>query len=195
MNTDPAMFYLLVGLLSLLAFWILNFTVFARYRVEATRQRLFQVRDDLFDYAADGNISFSHPAYIQLRRVINAQIRFCDRMSLPVLVMLFATAKRRLPLTQRLQETWKEAQSDISADVAKQLDSFRGKAHLVLFTHVLRSPLAWIPVLALVLLLLAVAAFAALTGRKPRDTQRKVQERKESTLLAVDAAALAARAA
>jgi hypothetical protein len=47
--------------------------------VDVTRQRLFEVRDRLFDEAMRGRIFFEDPAYLAGREDINAMIRFCHR--------------------------------------------------------------------------------------------------------------------
>ena len=43
---------------------------------ERYRQKLFTVRDELFDFARRGSIAFTDPAYIALRAYINSMIRF-----------------------------------------------------------------------------------------------------------------------
>lgn len=46
------------------------------YRLDAYRQRLFDLRDDLFNYALSGRISFQDPRYRDLRLRINSLIRY-----------------------------------------------------------------------------------------------------------------------
>lgn len=40
------------------------------------------MRDDLFDFAADGGIEFADPAYIELRQDLNRLIRFAYKISM-----------------------------------------------------------------------------------------------------------------
>lgn len=62
--------------------------------VEAVvRQKMFKIRDELFDYAADGNISFDNENYIRVRSSINGFIRFAHTMTWVNL----AIGKRVLP--------------------------------------------------------------------------------------------------
>lgn len=56
--------------------------LFRKYHIDAFRQRIFAIRDELFDYAAAGNISFDDPAYKMLRNLMNGYIRFGHRLSL-----------------------------------------------------------------------------------------------------------------
>jgi hypothetical protein len=58
------------------------FKILPMYRLDCFRQKMFQVRDELFDYAADGNIAFDDPAYILLRVQMNAMIRYGHQITL-----------------------------------------------------------------------------------------------------------------
>jgi len=67
--------------LGLTLVWILLFRLFRDYRIDALRDRLFALRDELFDYAADGNVAFVDPAYTKLRGLINSLIRYAHRLT------------------------------------------------------------------------------------------------------------------
>src|SRR5580658_4090425 len=67
--------------MGLAAIWILLFKLVRDYRIDALRNRLFALRDDLFDYASAGNVEFDEPAYFKLRGVINSLIRFAHRLT------------------------------------------------------------------------------------------------------------------
>jgi len=64
----------------LLFAWFLLFHCWKNHRVDSFRQRLFAIRDELFDYAAAGHISFDHPAYGTLRTLLNRSIRFAHKL-------------------------------------------------------------------------------------------------------------------
>src|SRR5437667_11487736 len=70
--------------LSLLALWALFHWLYRDYRVDLFRQRMFTLRDQLFDIAASGRIAFDDPAYGKLRSMINGYIRFAHRINLPL---------------------------------------------------------------------------------------------------------------
>lgn len=59
------------------------------HRLDVFRQRMFVVRDDLFDYARAGNIGFDHPAYRLLRKSMNGFIRYGHRLSFFQLCVTF----------------------------------------------------------------------------------------------------------
>src|SRR4051812_4242677 len=52
-----------------------------RYRLDLFRQRLFALRDELFDIAATGDLRFNDYAYGGLRRLLNNTIRFGHRVN------------------------------------------------------------------------------------------------------------------
>lgn len=60
-------------------FWVI---FYRQYRIDEFRQRVFALRDELFDYAADGAIEFENPAYVKLRRSMNGAIRFAESLTL-----------------------------------------------------------------------------------------------------------------
>jgi hypothetical protein len=72
--------------------WIGCFWLVREYRLSVFRQRLFEVRDELFDAAADGMMPFDHPAYRMTRQFINGTIRFAHRMNTTTLLLLLVTA-------------------------------------------------------------------------------------------------------
>jgi hypothetical protein len=61
--------------------WAVLFWVWSSVRLDCYRQRMFEVRDELFDYALAGKISFNDPAYRLLRQSINGFIRYGHKVS------------------------------------------------------------------------------------------------------------------
>ncbi len=79
--------------ITFLAFWYLFFWMYRQHTIDQFRERMFELRDTLFDDAADGLISFDHPAYTTLRRTMNGFIRFGHRISLFEIFIIMATNK------------------------------------------------------------------------------------------------------
>ena len=67
--------------------------LWAEHRLDAFRQEMFAIRDDLFDYAADDNISFNDPAYRLLRRYMNGFIRYAHQLTFFRFCMTFVKIK------------------------------------------------------------------------------------------------------
>jgi len=60
---------------------ILLLRLWAGLRLDEFRQSIFVVRDELFDFAASGAISFDHPAYRLLRQSMNGFIRYAHQLT------------------------------------------------------------------------------------------------------------------
>ena len=134
--------HLVVGLFAL---WVLYFLCWREYRIDAYRQRTFGVRDDLFDFAASGHISFDNPAYTTLRDLSNGMIRFAHRLTITrvLVIMLFG----KVPRTNRM-ELWMVDVNSRPAEVRdKLLKAHEQIGHASLWHVVALSPLAWICVL------------------------------------------------
>jgi hypothetical protein len=72
---------------ALVVFALLVFWLIPNYRLDLFRQEVFAVRDELFDYARAGNISFADPAYRLLRQSFNGFIRYAHRLTFYKVVM------------------------------------------------------------------------------------------------------------
>ena len=75
-----------------LAFAVL-YAAWPRVVVDSIRQRIFEIRDELFDMAANGKIGFDDPVYIHFRDTANALIRYCHAISWPRIVFLALPVK------------------------------------------------------------------------------------------------------
>ena len=73
--------------LTLIALVATYFWAVKPLQVDLLRQRLFAIRDELFDFAADGGISFDDPVYRGLRDEINSFIRFAHKITFSRLVL------------------------------------------------------------------------------------------------------------
>jgi hypothetical protein len=91
---NPLAYEQIISLLGLIALWAFWYYLWKPQRVDIFRQRLFSLRSDLFDLAADGVVPFDHPAYAQLRLLINGMIRFAHRVSFATLVIAIVQSKR-----------------------------------------------------------------------------------------------------
>lgn len=61
---------------------VLMLRLWPSHRVDEFRQSLFVVRDELFDFAASGAISFNDPAYRLQRQLMNGFIRYGHQLTL-----------------------------------------------------------------------------------------------------------------
>jgi len=114
------------------------------YRVDAARQQLFALRDELFDYARQGEISFDHFAYTFLRLRINGMIRFAHRVSFARLLisLAFFRFSGRPEFIDKQHQAWIESLQDVPGSIRKKLRRVDAEMSVLLLQHmVLRSPL------------------------------------------------------
>ncbi len=128
----------LVGVTAAL-FWLSIFYIYRRFTVDVFRQKMFEVRDDFFDFAADGNIKFDHPAYKLLRTTMNGFLRYGHKISLFEVFVIAICTKKDLQKKNSISfdKRWIAATSGITPELKKQLDLFRVKMHRVLMIQLL----------------------------------------------------------
>jgi len=98
-------------LISVLLLAFLALGAYNWYRVDHLRQELFEIRDRLFDEAADGHIGFASPAYRATRSLLNGSIRYAHRMSVSrFFAFHFMVAKHAQPFALRMGSSSKEEQ-------------------------------------------------------------------------------------
>lgn len=144
----------LSSLLSIAALWVMFFWFYREYRLDLTRQRLFGLRDELFDLARSGRLHFSHPAYGMLRRVMNGSIRHGHRLGLVNMTLFYLLIRRdpaMIGLVTSFETRWEEASSSLPEDVQHQLLSIRQRLHAQLAEHLLfTQPILFFALLPLV---------------------------------------------
>lgn len=150
--------------LGLIALWALFYLALRAYWLDRLRQKLFAIRDDLFDFAADGGIDFAEPAYRQLRDDLNSLIRFADKVSFLRLVLArFVKLPDRV--TQEMAD-WAQRVQQLPPLARRKLLGVRQKALAETMRYVIRR--------SLVLLILSwmLAAAALLLEAADRVSQR-----------------------
>lgn len=131
--------------------------------VDDFRQEMFALRDDLFDLAASGALSFDHPAYGMLRSTMNGFVRWADRLQLLELMVLFVLWRHRdLVAERRFESRWKEALATLQPPEQEALGSYRERMHLLLIRYLVFSS----PVLVATLIVPAITLVFGMTVLK-----------------------------
>lgn len=143
--------------LGLLLVWVFSFKFWRQHRVDALRERLFEVRGELFDYAALGEVSFDSPAYAKLRVMMNSMIRFAHKFTFSrlVIVVLFRKVFEALPIPSPLAE-WEKAVAVLPPAKQKVLRDLHGRMMSTIAWHMISgSPIQYGIYLAYTLIHLA----------------------------------------
>jgi hypothetical protein len=124
----------------------LVFKILPYARLDGFRQKMFGIRDELFDYAADGGIAFDHPAYVLLRRQMNGFIRYGHQLTVFRCLMTAAIHKISGDALQGVWfSEWQKALDSIDDDrVREKLEDFHDRGMMLAIKRLLfGSPLLW----------------------------------------------------
>lgn len=107
-----------------------------------SRQHLFELRDRLFDIAADERIEFSDPVYCRLREYLNGCIRFTHKITFGSFVAGFVCLGSQI----RKKYTLPEAIENVADEKVRQemRDIFLKSVFVLLRHMVIRSPFLWL---------------------------------------------------
>lgn len=115
----------------ILAIWHVIFNVYPHSAIALARYNLFELRDELFDMAAEGKLDFKSPGYKACRQMINGFIRYAHDMSLMQMFTTQLVAKIR---GQKIStREWDAAFERLDPAERKLVDSVMRKAtvHMV----------------------------------------------------------------
>jgi len=166
----------IISLASLALLWGFLFWLYKDYCVEAFRQNVFALRDELFDVAASGEIPFEHRAYGRLRVTMNGAIRFAHELSLAqfliVLVRHHGHIRNKYGYIAQLNEEMK----DLTEDKKKTLMSFQYRFSVMLLKHIfVSSPLFVITIILPLISILFFKAIGAWLLRRLGDPLEEMQ--------------------
>jgi len=107
-------------------------------RREAFRLSLFEIRDSLFDCAANGHIDFDHPAYGMLRSTINGFIRYAHRISCTqMLIFLLFYRFRSSSLDNSFAERWETEISNLDPETQNHLRRLLSQVNFSVAWHLI----------------------------------------------------------
>jgi hypothetical protein len=149
--------------LTLLVFSVFIFYFWRQYRLDALREKLFELRGELFNYASSRAVSFDDPAYAKLRVVMNIMIRFAHKFTFSrvALIFLFRRVFENLHLDNPLAE-WQRAVSTLPEDRQKILRTLHDRMMATIVWHVTSGS----PVLLVIFFWYALRFFASGKARR-----------------------------
>lgn len=135
--------------------------------VDHFRHEIFTLRDDLFDRAAAGAISFSHPAYGMLRSTMNGFLRWGERMRLLDVVLLLAFTRADRVTEDPFDTRWKRAATGLPVSDREWLESYRSRMRKVVIRYLVVGSLVLVATLVIPLFLWVFSvAVVALVERR-----------------------------
>lgn len=145
--TEPNYARVLYTLVSLTGLYVLLFWLYRDLCVDAFRQKMFELRDSLFDEAEAGMIPFDHPAYGVLRSTMNGFIRFAHRLSLLQLIIASLVALRGEDPQPSFAERWEKAADNLRVEQRERMDFYLLRMNYLAVSYVvLGSPILLVTV-------------------------------------------------
>ena len=140
------------------------------FRLDWYRQQLFAIRDELFDYAEAGHISFDDPAYMLLRSQMNAMIRYGHQMTVFRLLMTYCAeaGSPAKPQSPGWNERWRAALDSLEDSIVReQLEAYYAQEMVIARDFLVRG--------SVVLIVLSVSIKAAAGLRKAGVRSRNIR--------------------
>lgn len=134
---------LIIGICVLFLWWFFH-EIQMDFCVDLTRQRLFKIRDELFDYAADGNVSFDSKAYGLCRKTINGMIRFCHDLHWIRIAIMGISLYFQKDLDKQYQKyiaNRENAHNDLDPETREKIDQIYRQMHRVVIIHLVHTSL------------------------------------------------------
>lgn len=141
-------------LASIIALWWVFFFIHREHRIDITRDRLFQVRDNLFDEAAKGTLSFDDKAYGIARTTLNGMIRFAHELNLMQVLVSFVMY--RYGFKKHAVETYEQqlsgALKELSLEGRHAVLTALAQAHLIILKQLIHTSIFLWPLLMPIIL-------------------------------------------
>lgn len=162
-----------LNFLLLLGLWWLVFVELRSYRLDLTRQKLFNIRDELFALAAKGEMAFDSKAYGLMRTTLNGMIRFAHKISL---IRLIATIYADEIILKgkgsaAFDKAMSRAISELPFGARKKILAARKEMHRAVLRHIVFSSviLTILFVFAMTLRITQLIGRLLLTGRQTKE--------------------------
>lgn len=116
--------YMLITLIGLV---ILSF-IYKQYKkamLEFYRMDIFELRDELFDYAAEGNISFDNESYQLMRTLLNGYLRYAENLDISRFQKFQkAVEKENLIIDNSFMQQYSQKSRDLTNEQREKLDKY-----------------------------------------------------------------------
>ncbi len=128
------------SLISILGILVFAFWLYRDYRLDLLRQQMFSLRDQLFDEAVKGQISFEHPAYRMLRTTMNGVVRFAHRINLfHTIALILILRKQQGQLPPSFSDRFKHHLEDLTEQQKDLVNKYLLSMNLLIASHIVRS--------------------------------------------------------
>lgn len=158
------------------ALWILVFCCWRSYRLDSLRDKLFQLRHELFALAENKQIAFEHLAYRLLRQQINRMLARAHKLT--GLSLLLRAPQRSYSPRQR----WIASLEAVPAETRHKLEAIEDRLALAVIRHIVIGS----PVTLLILFCGIVGVLISRKGGTPPHRHRIIADEVARSIEALD---------
>lgn len=134
MSTQVHFVFFVIGLT---VFWYVFHTQYREQRIAYLRERLFEIRDGLFQEAKNGTLSFNDEAYGMMRLTLNGLIRFAHEFTFTDIWLAYVKADlKRGHAVSDYKQHWEAAYEQLSDEGKEVIKEARLSMHIYAFSHV-----------------------------------------------------------
>lgn len=159
---------LLLALINILIFYFLWFWGYRQYFTHSFRHELFSLRDKLFAFAAEGNISFKNKAFLKRWQEINSMIRHANDTHIFLFTSLALTYKNR-KMVEEYNEILNREYSNLQENQRSFLESIRKEQMKLFLYYLIKS--------SFVLLFLGFASIIYIIIREKIINRKKIKQK------------------
>lgn len=145
-----------VSVIGLATWWFWLQSAYAR---DSFRQKVFALRDEMFDYAAEGAIPFENPAYAELRLLMNRVLRFAHRITFwkTLGYVFIESVSEEHEQAFSFRNEWVRSVNSIAdPDVRAKLYDFESRLGELIIDHVFKTSLAAVLIAVAAMLVISV---------------------------------------
>lgn len=161
------------------------YVVWRHYAIDVTRQHLFELRDQLFDLAAEGKLEINSERYKTLRRIFNANIRFTHELDWVHILAFYMAAglKKKGVITKNAMHVMHLVSTINDEKTRHEVMKIMTKMHLVTAWHLFRTSLVLLLLTPVAAVLIAFFTLSAkLLYKTPRKFEALINARAYSIL-------------
>ena len=135
--------YMLITLIGLV---ILSF-IYKQYKkamLEFYRMDIFELRDELFDYAAEGNISFDNESYQLMRTLLNGYLRYAENLDISRFQKYQKAVKeKQLSSDNFFKQQYSQKSRALTNEQKEKLDKYLLRSAFIAATYMVRKSIIY----------------------------------------------------
>ena len=112
--------------------------------LEFYRMDIFELRDELFDYAAEGNISFDNESYQLMRTLLNGYLRYAENLDISRFQKYQKAVKeKKLSSDNFFKQQYSQKSKALTNEQKEKLDKCLQQSALIAATYMVRKSIIY----------------------------------------------------